>query len=236
MPFDDADVPSSSCYVIPIMIEQDGRQAEVSGRLRERGIQTSIFYPAIHRFTAYRERFPDVSLPITELAARTELTLPFYPHMTHDDQDRVVDRAGRGGRAMSDWRVPLTDVAVTEHDVQAVLDCLESGWLTMGPRTHAFEQALADYVGIAARGDRLERHRRPAPRLPGGRDRPGRRGDRAGVHVRRERGRRALRRRRAGARATCAARATSTSTPRTRPPDHSAHARDRGRALLRLPG
>ena len=90
VPFDDADVPSSSCYVIPIMLEEDGSQAEVSDRLRERGIQTSIFYPAIHRFTAYRERFPGVSLPITELASRTELTLPFYPHMSHDDQDRVA--------------------------------------------------------------------------------------------------------------------------------------------------
>ena len=99
MPFEDAEVPTSSCYVMPIMIEQDGRQAEVASRLRERGIQTSIFYPSIHRFTAYRERFPDVSLPITELASRTELTLPFYPHMTHEDQDRVVDGARRGGRA-----------------------------------------------------------------------------------------------------------------------------------------
>jgi dTDP-4-amino-4,6-dideoxygalactose transaminase len=90
VPFEDTDVPGSSCYVIPIMIEQDGRQAEVSSRMRERGIQTSIFYPSIHRFSAYRERFLDVSLPITELASRTELTLPFYPHMTHDDQDRVV--------------------------------------------------------------------------------------------------------------------------------------------------
>jgi dTDP-4-amino-4,6-dideoxygalactose transaminase len=91
VPFEDDEVPGSSCYVIPVMIEADGRQAEVSGRLRERGIQTSIFYPAIHRFSAYRERFPDVSLPITELAARTELTLPFYPHMTYADQDRVVE-------------------------------------------------------------------------------------------------------------------------------------------------
>ncbi len=48
---------------------------------------------------------------------------------------------------MSDWRVPLTEIAVPEQDVQAVLDCLESGWLTMGPRTKAFEDALADYVG-----------------------------------------------------------------------------------------
>ncbi len=90
VPFEDEQVPGSSCYVIPVMIEQDGRQAEISARLRERGIQTSIFYPAIHRFSAYRERFPGVSLPVTELASRTELTLPFYPHMTHEDQDRVV--------------------------------------------------------------------------------------------------------------------------------------------------
>jgi dTDP-4-amino-4,6-dideoxygalactose transaminase len=90
VPFEDTDVPSSSCYVIPIMLERDGTQAQVSSRLREQGIQTSIFYPSIHRFTAYRERFPDVSLPITELASRTELTLPFYPHMTDGDQDRVV--------------------------------------------------------------------------------------------------------------------------------------------------
>jgi dTDP-4-amino-4,6-dideoxygalactose transaminase len=90
VPFDETDVPSSTCYVMPIMLERDGTQAQVSASLRERGIQTSIFYPSIHRFTAYRERFPDVSLPITELASRTELTLPFYPHMTNDDQDRVV--------------------------------------------------------------------------------------------------------------------------------------------------
>ncbi len=48
---------------------------------------------------------------------------------------------------MSDWRVPLTDIAVSEEDVQAVLACLESGWLTMGPRTGAFEEALAGFVG-----------------------------------------------------------------------------------------
>src|SRR5271167_46886 len=48
---------------------------------------------------------------------------------------------------MNQWRVPLTTLAVPEEDVRAVLDCLESGWLTMGPRTQAFEAALADFVG-----------------------------------------------------------------------------------------
>jgi dTDP-4-amino-4,6-dideoxygalactose transaminase len=49
---------------------------------------------------------------------------------------------------MSEWRIPLTDVAMPEHDVEAVLECLRSGWLTMGPRTEAFEAALESYVGM----------------------------------------------------------------------------------------
>ena len=48
---------------------------------------------------------------------------------------------------MSEWRVPLTDIAMPEEDVQAVADCLRSGWLTLGPRTQAFEGALAAHVG-----------------------------------------------------------------------------------------
>ncbi|HEX5853097.1 MAG TPA: DegT/DnrJ/EryC1/StrS family aminotransferase [Solirubrobacteraceae bacterium] len=48
---------------------------------------------------------------------------------------------------MSDWRVPLTDIAMPEQDVRAVMECLESGWLTMGPRTQSFERALSQYVG-----------------------------------------------------------------------------------------
>lgn len=36
---------------------------------------------------------------------------------------------------------------VTEADVAAVSEALESGWLTMGPRTQAFEAALAEYLG-----------------------------------------------------------------------------------------
>lgn len=45
------------------------------------------------------------------------------------------------------WHVPLVEIDVTDGDVEAVLDCLRSGWLTMGPRTQAFEEALAEMVG-----------------------------------------------------------------------------------------
>lgn len=45
------------------------------------------------------------------------------------------------------FTLPLTDVIVPEEDVQAVLDVYRSGWLTMGPRTQAFEAAFAELVG-----------------------------------------------------------------------------------------
>ncbi|GAA4915457.1 dTDP-4-amino-4,6-dideoxygalactose transaminase [Actinomycetospora succinea] len=45
------------------------------------------------------------------------------------------------------WTVPLTDVVVTDDDVAAVMDCYASGWLTMGPRTRAFEDAVAQFTG-----------------------------------------------------------------------------------------
>ncbi len=50
-------------------------------------------------------------------------------------------------RGTGEWQVPLTDVSISEADIEAVLECLRSGWLTMGPRTAAFEQALAEWTG-----------------------------------------------------------------------------------------
>ena len=44
------------------------------------------------------------------------------------------------------WRVPLAHITIPEEDVQNVLDCLRSGWLTMGPRTRQFEEEFAEFV------------------------------------------------------------------------------------------
>src|SRR4051794_40725920 len=43
--------------------------------------------------------------------------------------------------------IPFFDLRVEEEDLQAVAETLRSGWLTMGPRTAAFEEVFADYVG-----------------------------------------------------------------------------------------
>jgi dTDP-4-amino-4,6-dideoxygalactose transaminase len=45
------------------------------------------------------------------------------------------------------WAIPLTDVVMTDDDLEAVAECLRSGWLTMGPRTQAFEAAVAEWTG-----------------------------------------------------------------------------------------
>jgi dTDP-4-amino-4,6-dideoxygalactose transaminase len=46
------------------------------------------------------------------------------------------------------WNVPLVEIEVDDADVEAVLDCLRSGWLTMGPRTQRLEEALAGRIGV----------------------------------------------------------------------------------------
>jgi dTDP-4-amino-4,6-dideoxygalactose transaminase len=56
-------------------------------RLKERRIQTSVHYPAIHRFTAYSSL--DLRLPVAEAIADRVLTLPLHPGMDEADVDLV---------------------------------------------------------------------------------------------------------------------------------------------------
>jgi dTDP-4-amino-4,6-dideoxygalactose transaminase len=89
IPYDLETVERSSCYVMPVMVDDpDLRDPLREFMLDERKIQTSVLYPAIHGFTAYDDG--STRLPRSELAARSELTLPLFPHLTHEDQDRAV--------------------------------------------------------------------------------------------------------------------------------------------------
>lgn len=99
LPYADDEVGRSSCYVMPVMVEEpELRDPLRAWMLEERRVQTSVLYPAIHEFTAYAGA--GGSLPRSELAARTELTLPLYPHLTEEDQDRVVSALRDGLREL----------------------------------------------------------------------------------------------------------------------------------------
>jgi len=90
VPYTDESVEDSCCYVMPILLRDGDRRAEVCTALRERhGVQTSIHFPPVHRFSAYRERYP-VSLPRTEDASRREVTIPLFAHMSDAQLERVV--------------------------------------------------------------------------------------------------------------------------------------------------
>jgi dTDP-4-amino-4,6-dideoxygalactose transaminase len=90
VPYTDAGVEHSTCYVMPVVVDDEARRDEVRRHMKQRGVQTSLLYPAVHEFTAYRERYGIQSLPRSEHIARSEITLPLYAEMEESAQDRVV--------------------------------------------------------------------------------------------------------------------------------------------------
>lgn len=79
-----------SYHIFPMLLT-DGTDRQVfMVKMREAGVQTSIHYPPIHKFSYYQKRFPGVSLPITEAVATCEVTLPLFPGMTDTQVVYVV--------------------------------------------------------------------------------------------------------------------------------------------------
>jgi dTDP-4-amino-4,6-dideoxygalactose transaminase len=91
VPFADAQIDTSSAYSMSVMLEAVGRRDETRLALKDRGVQTTTMYTGVHEFSAYRERFPGVSLPRTEMASATQFNLPLFPHMRDEQVDQVVD-------------------------------------------------------------------------------------------------------------------------------------------------
>ena len=45
------------------------------------------------------------------------------------------------------WKIPLFDLSYDQREQEAVMDVLQSKWLSMGPKTNVFEQNFAEYLG-----------------------------------------------------------------------------------------
>lgn len=80
-----------SNYIMPIVLMKG--TSEDRDRIREaihaEGIQTSIHYPAIHRFSIYKEY--GAVLPKTEYVTDHEITLPMYAALTLEQVDFICD-------------------------------------------------------------------------------------------------------------------------------------------------
>ena len=79
-----------SNYIMPVVLT--GGDAEyrdsIRGKMHAAGIQTSVHYPAVHRFSVYRG-FP-AALPQTEFVTDHEITLPMYAALTGEQVDFIV--------------------------------------------------------------------------------------------------------------------------------------------------
>lgn len=82
----------SSNYIMPVVLRDSDSEERDNVRrfLQEKGIQTSVHYPAAHRFSIY-ENAKKGSLINTEYAADCELTLPMYARLSQKEIVYICD-------------------------------------------------------------------------------------------------------------------------------------------------
>jgi dTDP-4-amino-4,6-dideoxygalactose transaminase len=88
MPFRDDD--SAAHHLAVLLLPPGSSRDEFRAGLTEAGIQTSVHYPPIHRFSYYREIGERRPLPATDDVAERILTLPLFPHMRDSDVSAVT--------------------------------------------------------------------------------------------------------------------------------------------------
>jgi dTDP-4-amino-4,6-dideoxygalactose transaminase len=78
-----------SNYIMPIVLKNSTaeKRDKIRDQLHARGIQTSVHYPAIHRFSIYKEF--NALLPITEYVSDNEITLPMYSSLSIDEVNYI---------------------------------------------------------------------------------------------------------------------------------------------------
>ena len=75
----------TSAHLMPILLPKEANREKFMEHMKEQRIQTSIHYPPIHQFTAYKHEYKNISLPHTDNIATREVSLPLYPTMTEED-------------------------------------------------------------------------------------------------------------------------------------------------------
>ena len=94
-------VPFADCteftsnYIMPIVLTQcskDDRDA-IREKIHAAGIQTSVHYPAIHKFSIYKDY--GAVLPQTEYVTDHEITLPMYAALTMEQVDFICETVNK---------------------------------------------------------------------------------------------------------------------------------------------
>jgi len=95
IPFEDNNEFSSN-YIFPVNLKNSTEEQRdaLRNNLHEAGIQTSVHYPAIHRFSIYSDL--PAELPVTEYVCDNTLTLPMYGALTSTEVAFICETVKKG--------------------------------------------------------------------------------------------------------------------------------------------
>jgi dTDP-4-amino-4,6-dideoxygalactose transaminase len=84
----------TSNYIFPIILKNSTfrKRNEVREKLSHAGIQTSVHYPAVHKFLIYRDFY--VELPNTDYVTDNLITLPMYGDLSKGDLKYITKNLG----------------------------------------------------------------------------------------------------------------------------------------------
>jgi perosamine synthetase len=93
LPCEDRDGDVRGWFVFVVQLPRGRDRDATMLALREHGVQSKPYLPAIHLMSFYRERFGHRpgEFPVCEDVAERSLALPFYPGMTEGEVARVAD-------------------------------------------------------------------------------------------------------------------------------------------------
>jgi dTDP-4-amino-4,6-dideoxygalactose transaminase len=80
----------TSNYIFPIVLKDSTaeKRDNFRNKLADAGIQTSVHYPAVHKFSIYQ--YTNTHLPKTEYITDNEITLPMYSSLGNDKIQYIV--------------------------------------------------------------------------------------------------------------------------------------------------
>jgi len=93
LPCDDAGGNVRGWFVFVVRLPEGVDRDVTVGALRELGVQSKPYLPAIHLMSFYRERFGHRpgEFPVCERVAAASLALPFFPQLTDLQVERVAE-------------------------------------------------------------------------------------------------------------------------------------------------
>ena len=97
LPCEDAGGDRRGWFVFVVQLPRGVERDEAIRALRELGVQSKPYLPAIHLMSFYRERFGHRpgEFPVCEDVAARSVALPFFPELTEGQVERVAEALGR---------------------------------------------------------------------------------------------------------------------------------------------